>query len=129
MARRVVPIVIDPEMEKPEERTGFTYPDLLSWCVTIDAELVTAAITVMLAYAQAGWPQQTTQSYGSFERWYERICGALMWAGQPDPCDGRRALAGRGGRRTPQFPTACAVLVRLLPRDTQYPTDPQAGGI
>jgi hypothetical protein len=92
MARRVVPIVIDPRMEKPEERTGFTYPDLLSWVSDHRAELVTAAITVMLAYAQAGWPPQTTQSYGSFERWYERICGALMWAGYPDPCDGRQAL-------------------------------------
>ena len=92
MARRVVPIVIDPRMEKPEERTGFTHPDLLSWVSDHRAELVTAAITVMLAYAQAGWPPQTTQSYGSFERWYERICGALMWAGHPDPCEGRKAL-------------------------------------
>ena len=30
LARRVVPIALDPQMEKPEERTGFTYPDLLA---------------------------------------------------------------------------------------------------
>src|SRR5262245_26216368 len=92
MARRVVPIVIDPKMERPEERTGFKYPDLLTWVRDHRAKLVTAAITVMLAYAEAGYPRQTSTTYGSFELWYERICGALMWLGELDPCEGRKAL-------------------------------------
>jgi putative DNA primase/helicase len=92
MVRRVVPIVIDPRMERPEERIGFKYPKLLEHLRATRPHLVTAALTVMLAYAQAGCPRQTTTTYGSFEPWYERICGALMWLGEPDPCEGRKAL-------------------------------------
>ena len=92
MARRVLPVVIDPKMERPEERTAFTYPDLLRHVREHRAPLVVAALTVMLAYARAGYPTQKPETYGSFERWYERICGALMWLGEPDPCEGRKAL-------------------------------------
>ena len=37
-------------------------------------------------------PRQTTQAYGSFDDWYQKIAGALMWLGEPDPCEGRKAL-------------------------------------
>jgi hypothetical protein len=92
MARRVLPIVIDPKVERPEERTGFTYPDLQSHVLRQRAALVRAALTIMLAYVQAGTPKQTTRAYGSFDDWYQKIAGALMWLGEPDPCEGRKAL-------------------------------------
>jgi putative DNA primase/helicase len=56
------------------------------------ASLVTAALTILRAYVQAGCPPQTTQAYGSFDEWYQKIAGALMWLGEPDPCEGRKAL-------------------------------------
>ena len=92
MARRVVPIIIDPKVERPEERTGFTYPDLPRHVLSHRSALVTAALTIMLAYIQAGCPRQTTRAYGSFDDWYQKIAGALMWIGEPDPCEGRKAL-------------------------------------
>ena len=92
MARRVVPIIIDPHMERPEERTGFAYADLLAHVQQQRPTLVAAALTLMRAYIAAGLPPQTSQAYGSFEEWYRKVCGALLWLGEPDPCEGRKAL-------------------------------------
>jgi hypothetical protein len=92
MVRRVVPIVIDPKVERPEERDTFTYMDLLGHVCTQRPQLVAAALTVMLAYIAAGCPRQTSKNYGSFNAWYQKICGALMWLGEPDPCTGRDGL-------------------------------------
>ena len=92
MSRRVLPIIIDPKVERPEERTGFMYPDLPGHVLSQRSALVTAALTIMLAYVHAGCPKQTTRAYGSFDDWYQKIAGALMWLGEPDPCDGRKAL-------------------------------------
>jgi hypothetical protein len=93
IGRRVVPIVIDPMMERPEERSHFTHPNLLEWVRGERGRLTIAAITVMKAFFQAGCPSQSVSAFGSFDEWNVLIRQALVWVGEPDPCEGRKALA------------------------------------
>ena len=56
MVRRVVPIALDPKMEKPEERSGFTHPDLEAWVLKHRPRLVICALTILRAYCVAKRP-------------------------------------------------------------------------
>jgi hypothetical protein len=93
MARRVVPIDLDPKMEKPEERTGFEHARLLEWVRQERPRLVVAALTVLKAFFTADCPKQPGVSeFGSFEAWSDLVRHALIWAGCPDPCEGRKNI-------------------------------------
>jgi hypothetical protein len=89
LARRVVPIALDPQMERPEDRAGWKYPDLLDWIGQERAHLLVAALTIVKAYFVAGCPPQDVPPLGSFEGWSRIIREALIWVGAPDPCTGR----------------------------------------
>src|SRR5262249_42722346 len=54
--------------------------------------LVSAALTLLRAYWEAGLPPQPLEPYGSFEEWSDLIRSALVWAGAADPCTGREGL-------------------------------------
>ena len=92
MARRVLPIDLDPRMERPEERTGFQHAPLLPWVRQHRSVLVIAALTILKAYFSAGCPSQGFTQLGSFEAWSDLIRGALVWAGEADPCEGRKSI-------------------------------------
>jgi hypothetical protein len=92
MARRVVPVNLDPQMENPEEREGFAHSPLLAWVAKKRPRLVMAALTILCAYFDAGCPAQGGKPLGSFETWSDLIRQALIWAGEPDPCDGRKGI-------------------------------------
>ena len=77
VARRVVPIAIDPVMECPEERTGFAHPQLLAWVKAERPRLTTAALTIVKAYFEAGCPALGLTPFGSFEAWSDLIRQAL----------------------------------------------------
>ena len=78
-ARRVVPIVMDPAMEKPEERTGFKHDPLIPWVQANRPRLTVAALTVVKAFFADGCPLQGLAAYGSFEAWSDLIRQALVW--------------------------------------------------
>jgi hypothetical protein len=84
-ARRVVPIVIDPQLENPEQRTDFKKANILQWVTAHRPRLLAAALTALRAYIVAGQPQQQIQPYGSFDAWSGFIRGCLVWCGWPDP--------------------------------------------
>jgi hypothetical protein len=92
-APRVVPIALDPKMERPEERTGFQQDDLRAWVRNERPRLVTAALTLMRAYFEAGCPQQGITPMGGFEAWSALVRQALVWAGEADPLAGQKTLA------------------------------------
>ena len=92
MARRVLPITLDPQMENPEERDGFAQSPLLPWVAQQRPRLVVAALTILRAYFAAGCPAQGVKPLGSFEAWSTLIRQALLWTGAPDPCEGRKGL-------------------------------------
>jgi hypothetical protein len=90
--RRVVPIELYSNLEKPEERQNFQHPQLLHWVQRERPRLVTAALTILRAFFVAGCPGQSTAPIGSFESWSHRIREALIWAGEADPAAGRASL-------------------------------------
>lgn len=92
LARRVVPIDLDPHMERPEERSGFRHDPLIPWVVQEYPRLAVAALTILQGYFAAGCPKQILAPMGSFEEWSLLIRQTLVWAGEPDPCEGRAML-------------------------------------
>ena len=127
--RRVVPIIIDPKMERPEERTGFRYPDLPRPCPYPAQPPRHRGPHHHAGLCPGRLLPADHQAYGSFDDWYQKIAGALMWLGEPDPCEGRKALQAEVEDELLQFPPARAVLARLLPRHAHHPTHAQAGGV
>jgi hypothetical protein len=92
MARRVVPIDLYPQVERPEERDDFRHPDLKPWIMEERPSLVAAALTIMRAYFEAGCPRQGVKPLGSFEAWSNLVRQGLIWAGKADPCEGRQDI-------------------------------------
>jgi hypothetical protein len=92
MARRVVPIALDAVLERPEERSGFAHADLLAWVKQERPRLAMDALTLVKAYCDAGRPAQGLTPFGSFEPWSTLIRHALAWAGEADPCLGRKDI-------------------------------------
>jgi hypothetical protein len=90
LARRVLPIRLDPQVENPEERTDFEHCNLLQWIHENRPQLVIAALTVLRAYVVAGCPQQPGGAWGSYESWSDLIRGAIVWAGLTDPLETRQ---------------------------------------
>jgi hypothetical protein len=85
-ARRTIHIRLDVLEERPEERTGFRYPDLLAWIGGNRPKLLTAGLTILSAYCRAGKPAQGLSPFGSFEGWSHLVREAVVWAGLADPC-------------------------------------------
>lgn len=87
LTSRVVPIVLDPAMERPEERS---FPlNLYTYIPRNRGELVKAALTILRAYHAAGRPAQPIRPWGGFDAWSSMVRAALVWVGLPDPAAGR----------------------------------------
>jgi len=95
IARRVIPIRLDPKCERPEERTGFAHEDLRAWVMAERLRLVGAALTLLRAYHVAGRPAHGRPPMGSFESWDALVRGALIWVGERDPLEGRERVQAR----------------------------------
>jgi putative DNA primase/helicase len=92
LARRVVPINLDPKCERPEERTGWQHSPLIPWVIQKRPRLVVAALTILKGYFTAGKPDQKLTAMGSFEEWSDLIRSTIVWTGEPDPCEGRKDI-------------------------------------
>jgi hypothetical protein len=107
VARRVVPIALDPRTERPEERTGFRHYPLLPWVQQERPCFTVAALTIVKAYFEAGCPSTGIAPLGSFEAWSDLIRQALVWAGEADLCEGRKDLEATSN---PEFETLGTLL-------------------
>jgi hypothetical protein len=85
MGRRLVPVRLDAGVARPDTRRDFRHADLLGFVAEHRGALLTAALTVILAYMRAGRPSIDLEPFGSFEAWDRTIRHALVWAGVPDP--------------------------------------------
>lgn len=93
LARRVVPVVLDPRTESPEERTGFRFEPLESWLIAERGRLLMAALTILRAFHVAGRPRQdAAKRFGSFEEWDFLIRHAVLWLTGHDPLAGREGV-------------------------------------
>jgi putative DNA primase/helicase len=92
-ARRTLHIRFSSNLENPEERDGFKYPDLLKWVREERPRLVAAALTILRAFCAAGMPSQGLPRWGSFEAWSDLVRQSVAWVGLPDPGATRAKLA------------------------------------
>lgn len=89
LARRVVEIRLDAEMERPWERNGFRHllPD---WAFENRKALVAACLTLIQAWVARGMPSiPPAYTIGSFERWSCVMNGILDTAGVAGFLDNR----------------------------------------
>lgn len=91
--RRIVPIRLEPLTERPEERGGFKYPHLLAHVEAERPKLLAAALTILSGFLRSASQAPELKPFGSFEDWSRVVRGAIVWAGQPDPCEARSELA------------------------------------
>lgn len=87
--RRVLIARLEADVERPQERTGFTHPDVFGWVKAERPRLVRAALTVLRAYVVAGRPDVGLPTYGSFEAWRDLVPAAIAYAGGPSVLDAR----------------------------------------
>jgi putative DNA primase/helicase len=86
MTRRVIPIELDAQCERPELRSFDR--ELLPWVDHHRGQLVADALTVLSAWRKAGRPASNGFiPLGSFEDWSREIAACLIWIGLPDPTD------------------------------------------
>jgi hypothetical protein len=89
LIRRIAHVRLETENEKPEQKTGFRYPDLRAHVKANRPALLSAALTILRAFADAGRPAQTLEPWGSFEAWSDHVRAPIVWAGMPDPAEAR----------------------------------------
>jgi hypothetical protein len=105
IARRAVPIRLDCGLEHPEERATFTHR-LPEWALEHRAELVSACLSLVQAYLEAGRPR-STQTLGGFESWASVMGGLLDVAGVPGLLANREALRARTDRESTEWLAFC----------------------
>jgi hypothetical protein len=84
-ARRVCYVRLRSEEERPEERDGFTHPDLLAYVMAERPRLLRAALTILRAFHLAGRPDGGLKPWGSFEGWSALVRAAVVFCGLDDP--------------------------------------------
>jgi hypothetical protein len=89
LIRRVVHIRLETPVEKPEQKTGFRHPNLRAFVRANRPALLSAALTVLRAYAAAGRPAQQLEPWGSFEAWSDHVRATIVYLGMPDPAKAR----------------------------------------
>jgi putative DNA primase/helicase len=84
LKRRVALIRLDAGTERPEQRDFDT--DHLELIGKRRGALISHALTIVLAYIQAGAPKiDGLHSLGGFEQWDRVVRRPLVWLGLPDP--------------------------------------------
>ena len=71
---------IDPQVDRPWNRSGFKHPDIMHWVTDNRAKLVRAILTLIRAWMAAGRPYHATR-LGSFDAWSMTVGGILDVAG------------------------------------------------
>lgn len=106
LARRTIPIRLDPGVERPEYRTGFRHPDLRAWVRKNRPALVSACLSLIQAWIDAGQPLGE-KLLGSFEAWCRVMGGILTVAGVPGFLEGRERLYSDADQQTAEWKALC----------------------
>lgn len=91
-ARRTMYCRLDSQVEHPEDRTRFRYPQLLSYVKQHRCELAVDAATIMRAWHFAGKPKSANHQWGSFEAWNDTIPQVMVWLGLANPMETRQSV-------------------------------------
>ena len=90
-ARRLMHVRFEALTDKPEERSGFTYPDVTRFTRENRPQLLADALLILSSYMKAN-TAPTLSPFGGFEGWSRLVRGAIVWLGLPDPCGTRATL-------------------------------------
>jgi putative DNA primase/helicase len=107
IARRVVPIRLEPPVERPEERTGFRHR-LPGWAYEHRTELVSVCLSLIQHWIDAGMPL-ATKTLGSYERWAAVMGGILAHAGVGGFLEAREALYVDSDNETAEWRAFCGL--------------------
>ena len=84
MTRRVLTIMLDPQLESPATRRFNGNP--LAMVLANRGQYVSLALTIVRAYIAAGCPiQKNLTALGSYGEWSKLVRSPLVWLGLPDP--------------------------------------------
>lgn len=98
ISTRVLMCRMDARVENPGARRFDR--DLREWVPQHRPELVAAALTVLRAFVIAERPGlDKLEPFGRFEDWSNLVRGALVWLGEPDPCETRRDIEAHDPER------------------------------
>ncbi len=86
--RRAMLSRLETPLEKPEERTGFTHPELLDYAVENRGRILRAALLILRAHRANGRPK-LVEALGSFEKWTHAIVDPVRWVTGLNPFDVR----------------------------------------
>lgn len=92
-ARRTLPIRLQSDLERPEERDTFAIPDIRAHAQRERPRLAAAALTILRGFYEAGCPRTGLKPWGSFEAWSAIVRDAVVFAGLPDPCITREGIS------------------------------------
>ena len=84
MTRRCLTIRLDPKCEVPSSRR-FNRPHLVSEVLKERGKYVSAALTIIGAWLEAGRPISACRPFVGFSEWSNLCCQPLMWLGAIDP--------------------------------------------
>jgi hypothetical protein len=79
--RRTLSFRIESDMERPQERTDFKYPEIIQHVKYNRSRYINDMLTILKGFIQAGCPQLKKFTWGSFQKWAELIPAAIVWAG------------------------------------------------
>jgi len=92
-ARRVLPIRLESDLERPEERSEFTIDNIREHVVRERLKLAACALTILRAFFAAGQPKAGLKPWGSFEAWSDVVREAIVFCGLPDPVNTRASIS------------------------------------
>ena len=78
--------------ESPELRTNFKHNNIIEYVREHRDIFLSAALTIIKAYIDAGKPKQDILPQGSFEEFGNLVRGAIVWCGHTDPAISRGDL-------------------------------------
>jgi hypothetical protein len=102
LARRMVLVRLEPEHERPEERTGFKHSNLRQFARSNRVKLVESFLTLVEHWLAEGQPEPTT-TVGSFESWSEVVGGILESCGYEAFLGNRELLRSKGAHELEEW--------------------------
>ena len=83
LARRTLPIFLDPQRERPWTRRKFKHSNLEEWALKHRPLLLRSLLVLVRNWYAQGRPAFTRRAFGSFESWAKVVGGILEAAGLP----------------------------------------------
>lgn len=98
-ARRSLLIRLESQHENPEKRDDFKHARLEKWVAQNRERLYAAALSILVAWFEAGQPDMRLPAWGSYEEWSRVVRNSLVWIDLPDPALTREGLPETDDRR------------------------------